>query len=91
MTNEQLDKFKKIIGKRATINIREKTFIKVLTDLIQIEHLKDNPQRWQDIWVYNYIIYDMPKNKKLLTKYAKEVIEPSEAAFLKLIKEVGFN
>ncbi len=91
MDDSQLNEFKKIIGKWKTINIREKTLVNNLTSFVPLETLKDNPLRWQDIWIYNYILYDMPRKKRLLWKYAKEVIGPGEEAFNKLIKEIGFN
>lgn len=59
MNDTELEKFKNIIGKWKTINIREKTLVNQLTNFIPLETLKDNPLRWQDIWIYNYILYYM--------------------------------
>ena len=58
MSDEELKDFKKILARSKSINVKEKGFIEKLTRVVPLERLKDKPQRWQDIWIYNYITYD---------------------------------
>jgi len=53
--------------------------------------MKDKPVFWQPIWIYNYLKYDWDNHKfrrsaRLLVKYEKEIIIPSERAFKELTR-----
>ncbi|MBC7915395.1 MAG: hypothetical protein H7Y07_14880 [Pyrinomonadaceae bacterium] len=60
----------------------DKDFLRVIKRYIDLELLREKPIIWQDIWVYNYLIYDATKSKfprkGLIVKYEKEIISPQK-------------
>jgi hypothetical protein len=73
---------------------QDRTFITILRQHFDFERMKDKPVVWQDIWIYNYLKYDWDNHKfkrsaRLLTKYEKEIIMPSEKAFKELKMALG--
>ena len=89
MSDDIKEMFKKQVGRSKAAEMRESTFIKIITSYVDISRLKDKPYSLQDIWVYDYIIYPkLPRHRSLLHRYEKEIIQPSEAAFKKLMKEI---
>jgi len=84
-SEEQLEKFKKALAKKNPSQNR--AFVTVVKKFFDLERLKDNPMAWQDIWVYNYIQYDMKnRDSYLLRRYEEEVIIPVEKYFREVIK-----
>ena len=49
-----------------------------------IEHFKDRPIIWQDIWLYYYLKHELKSKlmkKGFIKQYEKEIIEPKNIAF----------
>ncbi|MFY0689803.1 MAG: hypothetical protein JXQ90_21720 [Cyclobacteriaceae bacterium] len=91
MDDETNEYFKRTIGAHKSKKVHEGSFIKTIRKFVDIEQLKDNPLRWQDIWIYNYIHYFAPKDKTLLWQYETEVIKKSESAFRQLVSGLGWD
>jgi hypothetical protein len=57
-----------------------KSFLRLIKENFDIERLKDAPVVWQDIWIYNYLTYEVGKRttilKKtpLIKKYEREIL-----------------
>lgn len=82
LNNSQLELLKKDLGDRLLNN---SAFIKIIQKHFDIERLRTQPFIWQDIWIYNYLMYDMKKSRRvLINKYVKEVIEPQQRAYKQL-------
>jgi hypothetical protein len=82
LTEQQLDSLRKDLGQKALSN---SGFIKTIRKHFDIERFRTQPFFWQDIWVYNYLMYDMNKGRRiLLNKYIKEIIEPQQQAYKQL-------
>lgn len=65
---------------------QDRAFISIIKQHFDFEMMKDSPVIIQDIWIYNYLKYDWNNHKftrsaRLLVKYEKEIIIPSEKAF----------
>lgn len=55
---------------------------RVISNHFDIEQLRVKPIIAEDIWIYNYILYDLNSKKNtLLKKYEQEVILPEEKLF----------
>ena len=67
---------------------QDRKFLSILKRHFNFELMKNKPYMWQDIWIYNYLLYDYSGHKfartGLLAKYEKEVIIPSEKSFKEL-------
>ena len=56
--------------------IESKHFYNALLKVFDIEKLKNEPKRKEDIWLYHYVIYDVGDRvgkTRLIRKYEKEV------------------
>jgi len=65
-------------------DIKHKHFFNCLMKHFDIEVFRTNPLIWQDIWLYNYIKYDIEKGlgrSGLIAKYEKEVFIDDDAEF----------
>jgi hypothetical protein len=57
---------------------------KILPKYLDIELLRSKPFIWQDIWIYNYLMYEAKEKmipSKLITRYGKEIITPQRKIF----------
>lgn len=45
-----------------------KSFLRLIKENFDIERLKDAPVVWQDIWIYNYLTYEVGKRTTILKK-----------------------
>jgi hypothetical protein len=75
---------------------QDRAFISIIKRHFDFERMKDKPVIWQDIWIYNYLKYDWDNHKfkrsaKLLVKYEKEIIMPSEKSFRELTAVLGIE
>jgi hypothetical protein len=73
---------------------QDRAFISIIKQHFDFDLMKDKPVIWQDIWIYNYLKYDWDNQKfkrsaRLLVKYEKEIIMPSEKAFKELKMVLG--
>ena len=66
--------------------IARKSFLTRLIKNFDVELFKTSPLIWQDIWLYNYIKYDvgdkLPKSG-LIAKYEREAIVENDLEFKK--------
>jgi hypothetical protein len=55
-------------------------FLPTIAKHFDIERFRTHPVIWQDIWLYNYIMYDVkgrfPRNR-LIAEYDKRILIPS--------------
>gem|GEM_PF-1883652 len=80
LDHKKLIRFKAMLEKKRPKQIR--AFVTIFRRYFDLETLRFCPIIWQDIWIYNYIVYDMKsKNNRLLKEYNKEVIRPMEKLF----------
>lgn len=67
-------------------------FLRKYLSLFDIERIKLRPVTWQDIWIYNYLVYDCKGNKlpktRLIRQYETQIAIPAEKTFLELRKYV---
>lgn len=66
------------------INSRHKRFLTKLTKCFDIEKFRVKPLIWQDIWLYNYIKYEVVdgvKRSGLIALYEKEAFIENDAEF----------
>jgi hypothetical protein len=85
LDDQQLELLKKDLGEKPLNN---PGFFKLIRKHFDVERLRAQPFFWQDIWIYNYLMYDMQKGRKvLLNKYIKEIIEPQQQGY-KQLKEL---
>lgn len=78
-------KFKKALAKRNPEQNR--AFVTLIKKYFELERLRDKPMAWQDIWVYNYFLYDMRSHRiGLIAKYEKQVNLPVEKHFKEVCK-----
>lgn len=78
--SEKLD----LINKLSTLNSLHKPFYNCLIKNFDIEVLRTKPLIWQDIWLYNYIKYDVEdklKRNGLIAKYEREVFIEDDLEF----------
>jgi len=82
LDDQQLQLLKKDLGEKCFNN---PGFIRIIQKHFDVEKLRTQPFIWQDIWIYNYLMYDMQKGRRvLINKYIKEIIEPQQHAFKQL-------
>lgn len=73
---------------------QDRAFISIIKQHFDFDRMRDNPVLWQDIWIFNYLKYDWDNQKfkrsaRLLLKYEKEIIIPSEKSFKELKVVLG--
>jgi hypothetical protein len=73
---------------------QDRAFISIVKQHFDFERMKDKPVIWQDIWIYNFLKYDWDNQKfkrsaRLLVKYEKEILIPSEKTFKELRTILG--
>ncbi len=59
-------------------------FLTIVERYFDIEHFKDRPIIWQDIWLYYYLKHELKSKlmkKGFIKQYEKEIIEPKNIAF----------
>ena len=89
-------KYMDLINDLAKTQFGDVIFMKKFQNHIDIEMLRKNPVVWQDIWIYNYIIYDFPvkrkfkRTDKLILQYEREILIPTEHSFLELMSSLNF-
>jgi len=74
----------KLKKKLVNLNVKHKSFLNCLIRNFDIEKLKVNPLIWQDIWIYNFIKYDVDpglKNRRLIDKYEKYIFIDNDKEF----------
>lgn len=80
LSEEQFETFKQELGKKKIIG--DLIFLKTLQKHFDIELFRSRPFIWQDIWIYNYLMYEMKGNKfprrGLIVKYDNEIIKTQE-------------
>lgn len=78
--------FKKLLDKVYPCK-SDRKFYKVFMANFDIEILRRKQIVWQDIWIYNYLLYDckdkLPKNQ-LIYNYEKEFVIPTEETLKEL-------
>lgn len=89
LTEEQLDDLRTDISKKGVKG--DKTFLNVIKKHFDIELFRTKPFIWQDIWLYNYLMYDVKTIKfprvGLIAKYEKEIVLPQKK-ILEQAKEI---
>lgn len=60
----------------------DRIFLRKYLERFDIERIRKNSLVWQDIWIYNYLVYDckegnLPKTK-LILQYEREIAMPEE-------------
>ena len=89
-------KYLDLINDLARSRFGDVIFLNKYQKHIDIELFRKNPVVWQDIWIYNYIIYDFPIKRKfkridkLIMRYEREILIPTENSFLELKNELNF-
>ncbi len=81
-----------LIKKVSHLNIKHKTFLKKLTKWFDIEVFKTAPLIWQDIWLYNYIMYETNKEIKkngLIAFYEKHAFIDNDIEFFRKKAEIN--
>lgn len=88
LTSEQVEKLKYDIAQKGVRG--DLTFLKTLKKHFDFELFRSKPFVWQDIWLYNYITYDV-KTKfpriGLVARYDREIIVP-QTKILERAKEI---
>lgn len=59
-------------------------FLTIVERYFDIEHFKNRPIIWQDIWLYYYLKHELKSKlmkKGFIKQYEKEIIEPKNIAF----------
>ncbi len=74
---DQIESLKKELGSSSLKQDRK--FVRIIKAHFDIEQFSTKPFIWQDIWIYNYLQYEvkskLPRNG-LIAKYEKEIILP---------------
>lgn len=86
LTQEQITKIKDDLGKENPKQDRK--FLTILKRYFDFEKMRTHPYIWQDIWIYNYLLYDFRTKltrHKLINKYEREVINPTEYVYKELV------
>ena len=67
---------------------QDRKFLSIIKRHFDFEMMKNKPYNWQDIWLYNYLMYDYDGRKfarsGLIAKYEKEIILSSKESFKEL-------
>lgn len=88
--NEKLD----LINKLSTFNNLHKPFFNCLKKNFDFEVFRTNPLIWQDIWLYNYIKYDVEdklKRNGLIAKYEREVFIENDQEFIEKKERINLK
>jgi hypothetical protein len=84
------DDIKKIIFDLTSENVKQdRKFLSVIRRYFDFEKFKDAPYIWQDIWLYNYLLYDHKTKLRrdgLIAKYEREIVIPSEKVYKEFIR-----
>lgn len=79
LTSDEVVKLEKKLEKYK--DFKGRPFYKALLKNFDIEVFKDNPLIWEDIWLYNYIKYEVTDDYfpriGLIAKYEKEIFKPN--------------
>lgn len=79
LTSDEVVKLEKKLEKYK--DFKGRPFYKALLKNFDIEVFKDNPLIWEDIWLYNYIKYEVTDDYfpriGLIAKYEKEIFNPN--------------
>ena len=79
LNEAQVKNLREQLGRR---KLGDKEFINTVKKHIDLELLRTKPFIWQDIWIYNYILYDFKTKfvrNKLIIRYITEIIIPKES------------
>ncbi|WP_152266821.1 hypothetical protein [Agriterribacter humi] len=80
LTEDQAEVLKNELAKKKVMG--DKIFMDTIKKHFDIEFFRTKPFIWQDIWLYNYLIYELRNTKMpkrgLIAKYEKEIIIPQE-------------
>jgi len=85
----QIKNLREQLGRR---RLGDKEFINTIRKHIDIELLRTKPFIWQDIWIYNYLMYDFKTKfvrNKLINNYIKEIIVPQKHALEEIKKFIN--
>jgi hypothetical protein len=77
LNKDQIEDLKKELGESGLKQDRK--FLSIIKKYFDFEVFKDKPMLWQDIWIYNYLRYEVKlrlPRRGLIAKYEKEVIIP---------------
>lgn len=80
----------KIKFELANENVKQdRKFLTVIKRYFDFNLMKDKPYIWQDIWVYNYLEYEIVskfKRNGLIAKYEREIIIPCEKVYSQFLE-----
>jgi hypothetical protein len=83
-----------LLSKLSNLQIEHKPFLNCLINNFDIELFKNSALIWQDIWLYNYLKYDIAQGIKkngLIAKYEREVFIDNDIEFFKKKDELNSN
>jgi len=79
LSKEDIEKIK---FELANENVKQdRKFLTVIKRYFDFNLMKDKAYIWQDIWIYNYLEYEITskfKRSGLIAKYEREIIIPSK-------------
>jgi hypothetical protein len=89
LSPEKMEEIKEELIKK---NVKQdRAFLSVIKRHFDFNLMKDKPALWQDIWIYNYLEYEVKNNKLkpkgLIAKYEQEIVIPSGEVY-KLFIEI---
>jgi len=90
LTEEQFENLKTDIAEKGTK--RDMSFLKVIKKHFDIELFRIKPYIWQDIWLYNYLLYEVKNKfirKGLIAKYEREIFLPQQKILEEAKKILG--
>lgn len=79
LTEEQIQALKLDLGKKARLG--DIGFVNIIKKHLDLELLRTKPFVWQDIWIYNYLMYDVKTRlgkNNLIRNYIKEIMIPQK-------------
>jgi hypothetical protein len=79
LADKEFEEFKTEIVQKSVRG--DLTFLKALKKHFDIELFLTKPYIWQDIWLYNYLTYEVKTKlirKGLIAKYEREIILPQQ-------------
>ncbi len=77
LSKDEIENLKKELGSSPLKQDRK--FIRIIKAHFDIEQFSTKPFIWQDIWIYNYLQYEVKSRlprRGLIAKYEKEIILP---------------
>lgn len=78
-----VEKSKELLTDLGRRKLGDKEFINTIKKHFDIELFRTKPFIWQDIWIYNYLMYEATTRlvrSKLINRYSKEIITPQKFA-----------